>query len=135
MCDLREPPTHRRDENGKLQPISLQGHVAYNQDIAEHFGYPTKDQITIEGLYFVCATGAGYDYYDGEKWTGYDGLVFAESPTPSCGGHYSTMLQSINVSADLSRESLDELGRHSPYVRNVTFPIDLLGPPEELLNG
>lgn len=37
---------------------------------------------------------------------------------------YSTMIQSIKISADLSRKEIYELGRKGPYCRYVKFPIN-----------
>lgn len=35
---------------------------------------------------------------------------------------YSTMIQKINISADLNRETINELGRVGPYYKYVKFP-------------
>jgi len=38
---------------------------------------------------------------------------------------YSSMIQSINISIDLTRQEMPELGRRGPYCRNVEFPIEI----------
>lgn len=40
-------------------------------------------------------------------------------------GSYACHLQSINVSANLGRESIFELGRKAPYFRYVRFPVEV----------
>ena len=39
---------------------------------------------------------------------------------------FSTMLSSINVSLDFSREAINELGRKGPYYTHVSFPVELI---------
>ena len=41
------------------------------------------------------------------------------------GDNYGAHLASITVSADLGRESINELGRRAPYSRPVTFPLEV----------
>lgn len=38
---------------------------------------------------------------------------------------YSTMIQEINVSSDLSRSGVNELGRKQPYSRMIDFPVEV----------
>jgi hypothetical protein len=40
-------------------------------------------------------------------------------------GHYGAHIQSINITADLGREELFELGRKGTYHRFVTFPVEV----------
>jgi len=40
-------------------------------------------------------------------------------------GIYNASVQNITVSADLGRESINELGRRNPYFRYVTFPVEV----------
>lgn len=37
---------------------------------------------------------------------------------------YNSMIQDINISVDLRREQINELGRKGPYVTNVRFPVN-----------
>lgn len=41
------------------------------------------------------------------------------------GGEYSCSIQNINVSVNLGRDQILELGRKSPYFRYVTFPVEV----------
>ena len=43
----------------------------------------------------------------------------------SNGQDFDAHLSNISVSADLGRESINELGRKAPYFRSVTFPIEV----------
>ena len=40
-------------------------------------------------------------------------------------GIFNASLQTVTISTDLGRESLNELGRRNPYFRYVTFPIEV----------
>lgn len=40
-------------------------------------------------------------------------------------GNYSCAVQNINVSVDLGREQINELGHLAPYFRYVTFPVEV----------
>jgi hypothetical protein len=40
-------------------------------------------------------------------------------------GLYSSMIQRINISKDISREQIYELGRRGPYFKYVNFPIEV----------
>lgn len=40
-------------------------------------------------------------------------------------GEYGAHIQSIKVSCDLGRDSINELGRKGPYTRTVKFPLDV----------
>lgn len=46
-------------------------------------------------------------------------------PTSAANLEYKASLQSINVSVNLGREQILELGRKSPYFRYVTFPVEV----------
>lgn len=47
---------------------------------------------------------------------------------------FSSMIQEINISTDLGREELNELGRRSPYFRYMEFPVEVIA-EIELLKG
>jgi hypothetical protein len=38
---------------------------------------------------------------------------------------YASMLQKINISKDLTRQEIFELGRRAPYCKVVEFPIEV----------
>lgn len=50
-------------------------------------------------------------------------------------GKFGAAIQNITVSADLGRETLNELGRKGPYHRYVTFPVEVTTDIEVISKG
>jgi hypothetical protein len=79
MCDFRTPPTGMVEEHW-VAPVTFRGYVSANKQIAgtkqeedlpfvTHHPYMHDESIKKEeGVYYVCATGGGYQYFDGEEW-------------------------------------------------------------------
>ena len=54
--------------------------------------------------------------------------LYTEPKVPESVEPYKSMLMQINISADLTREPLNELGRKDPYTKNVKFPLEESSP-------
>lgn len=54
-----------------------------------------------------------------------DGISTSGTNNQSDGANFDAHVQSINISTNLGRENLNELGRRGPYHRYVTFPVEV----------
>jgi hypothetical protein len=60
MCDFRQPPkTVLNKETGEVFDVKYHGFIGVN-----------FSRAVDPGIYMIGATGAGYSYFDGEKWQG-----------------------------------------------------------------
>lgn len=71
MCDFRgEPHSIQNVETGEILTIDQCKRAnGTDYDNPELYG-PKLSEITETGLYHVCATGAYYTFFDGDKWWG-----------------------------------------------------------------
>lgn len=63
------------------------------------------------------------------------GQFAALTATGTVASGFAAHIQSINTSVNLGRESLNELGRRSPYFRYVKFPVEVTTEIEVLVGG
>ena len=66
MCDFRDYPKMFDLEGNEIQADHLKCHTTTFDD--ENMGCLHFDKVEDPGIYFVCATGSNYRYYDGNKW-------------------------------------------------------------------
>lgn len=59
MCDFGPPP---------YKAINKLTNEEINFDTVYNVWYGDKNDITLPGLYHICATGSYYSYFDGLKW-------------------------------------------------------------------
>ena len=60
MCDFRNPPI-KVLKGGKEIEFEYKGEVG----VSLGFNLPLMSDVTELGVYYICASGSGYGYYDG----------------------------------------------------------------------
>ncbi len=66
MCDFRDPPRYYNGEE-----VEYRGHISMNEWGDAYWREADCGKYE-KGCYCVCATGSFYDYFDGERFVGYD---------------------------------------------------------------
>lgn len=85
MCDFRSPPKFVINPDTNEQEFAIyKGVIGVNKQLAEWANTISKDEVTENGVYYISATGAGYDYFYNGKWYGYDYMIFDEHNDLEC---------------------------------------------------
>ena len=94
MCDFRNPPT-KIIINNIEKDVVYRGVVTKIEDMSNRFpaeeGWyikpPYIDDVKEEGIYYICATGAYYAYFDGNSWLNHsEAKMIFDNNTPHCCG-------------------------------------------------
>ena len=110
-------------EDNFTESVTLVGH-----DKAWMYGSTCPSEGAENGPgWDLVAAGGGFDNNDAppsgvQRREKFD---LTNSSLPSEATSHNAKIQSINVSADMSRETLFELGSRRPYARVVSFPVEV----------
>ncbi len=119
--------------NGTTHVVTLPGSVTVGPNDTVKIRYAASAYATDQGNsdvqkanYFTPATDANTGDHSNIGGLRQGQIeIYLVDPDASTDYDLSLRLQSVSISADLSREALSELGHLKPYDRPVTFPIQI----------
>lgn len=116
MCDFRPPPDYVINPyTNEPSGYSYNGVVDYCEG-TRWKDRKIKSEVEEEGVYYICATGGGYDFYLNGKWWGYNYMYWQDDSIHYCVDNSCFIIVNEN--------ELNPFFDYKPFGEKIWIPIN-----------